>query len=241
MPGTNTASTCKTRIWFSRSSDGGATWSSPVKINDQSQLNDQFFPRLAVDAATGAMMVVYYDTINDTGRKKTDIWMQTSLDHGATWSGATQVTTQESDETASGYNTYQYGDYIGLTCQDGRYFACWTDRRGGSFEEIWGAPLGVASMEFKIEKDTYGQDEVAVHASWPSAFSLAIDGFSNASLGFNSTADVGSPPLPPPLLTVSIDGPANPTLSSVQVATIAAKLPTLPFGPSPILATDRTL
>ena len=241
MPGTNTASTCKTRIWFSRSSDGGATWSSPVKINDQSQLNDQFFPRLAVDAATGAMMVVYYDTINDTGRKKTDIWMQTSLDHGATWSGATQVTTQESDETASGYNTYQYGDYIGLTCQDGRYFVCWTDRRGGSFEEIWGAPLGVASMEFKIEKDTYGQDEVAVHASWPSAFWLAIDGFSNVSLGFNSTADLNSPPNPPPVFTVSIDGAANPTLSSVQVATIAANLPTVAFGPSPILATDPML
>ena len=28
-PGTNTASACKTRIWFSRSTDGGATWSAP--------------------------------------------------------------------------------------------------------------------------------------------------------------------------------------------------------------------
>ncbi|MDQ3280896.1 MAG: hypothetical protein M3Q69_05755 [Acidobacteriota bacterium] len=25
-PGTNASSTCKTRIWFSRSSDGGVTW-----------------------------------------------------------------------------------------------------------------------------------------------------------------------------------------------------------------------
>ncbi|HWY53093.1 MAG TPA: sialidase family protein [Terriglobales bacterium] len=241
MPGTNVSSTCKTRIWFSRSSDGGATWSSPVKINDQAALNDQFFPRLAVDADTGAMMLVYYDTINDPGRKKTDIWMQTSLDHGATWSGPTQVTSQESDETVSGYNTYQYGDYIGLACQSGRFFACWTDRRSGSFEEIWGAPLGVASMEFKIEKDTYGQDEVAVHASWPSAFWLAIDGFSNTSLGFNSPSDLNSPPNPPPVITVSIDAGSNPTLSAAQIATIAANLPTIAFGPSPILATDPTL
>jgi hypothetical protein len=241
MPDNNVASTCKTRIWFSRSADGGATWSTPVKINDQPKLNDQFFPRLAVDPSTGAMMVVYYDTISDTGRKKTDIWTQTSLDHGATWSGATQVTTQESDETASGYNTYQYGDYIGLTCQDGRYFACWTDRRSGSFEEIWGAQLGVASMEFKIEKDTYGQDEAAVHSFWGSAFWLAVDGFSNASLGFNSPSDLNSPPSPAPAITVSIDGASNPTLTSAQIATIAANLPTVAFGPSPILATDPTL
>ena len=58
------------------------------------------------------MMVVYYDTINDSSRLKTDLWMQTSLDNGATWSPAQQITTSETDETASGYNTYQYGETI---------------------------------------------------------------------------------------------------------------------------------
>jgi len=33
-PGSNTASTCKSRVWFSRSTDGGATWSAPVKLSD---------------------------------------------------------------------------------------------------------------------------------------------------------------------------------------------------------------
>ena len=74
MPGNDVTSKCKTRIWFSRSTDGGATWSPSIKINDQDSLNDQFFPRLAVDPGTGAMMVVYYDTINDSARLKTDLW-----------------------------------------------------------------------------------------------------------------------------------------------------------------------
>src|SRR5262249_34123093 len=30
----NASSPCKSRIFFSRSTDGGATWSAPVKIND---------------------------------------------------------------------------------------------------------------------------------------------------------------------------------------------------------------
>ena len=97
-PGTDTTSKCKTRIWFARSVDGGKTWQTAVKINDQASLNDQFFPRFAVDDLTGNLMVVYYDTVNDPNRVKTDIWMQFSSDSGVSWSGATQVTTKETDE-----------------------------------------------------------------------------------------------------------------------------------------------
>jgi hypothetical protein len=242
MPGTDVTSKCKTRIWFSRSTDGGATWSSPIKINDQDSLNDQFFPRLAVDPGTGAMMVVYYDTINDSARLKTDLWMQTSLDNGATWSGASQVTTAATDETASGYNTYQYGDYIGLTCQDGNFFASWTDRRGGSYEEIWGAALIIADMEFKIDQDTYGKDEVAVSGSFAPAYWLAISGCTNASLGLNSPSDLNNPPSPAPTITATIDPASNPTLTAAQISNIAANLPTVnTFGPGPIVPTDPTL
>ena len=142
QPGSNTASLCKTRIWFARSTDGGATWEPPRKLNDQSSLNDQFFQRLAVDETTGALVVVYYDTVKDPSRLKTDLWMQASVDDGATWSSAVQVTSAETDETSAGAESdFQYGDYIGLTGHAGQFFACWTDRRGGGFEEIWGAPL----------------------------------------------------------------------------------------------------
>ncbi len=241
-PGSDVNSPCKTRIWFSRSHDGGVHWDAALKVNDQNSLNDQFFPRIAVDDSTGNLMLVYYDTVDDPGRIKTDIWMQQSSDNGSTWSPAVKVTTAETDETQNGEDTgNQYGDYIGLASSSRKYFACWTDRRNAGFEQIWGAPFAVPSMEFKIEKDTYGQDEVAVHSSWGSAFWLAIDGFSNASLGFNSPSDLNSPPNPAPAITVSIDGASNPTLTSAQVATIAANLPTVAFGPSPILATDPTL
>ena len=101
-PGSNTASPCKTRIWFARSTDGGVTWEAARKLNDQNSLNDQFFQRLAVDDTTGELLVVYYDTVSDPGRLKTDVWMQGSTDGGATWSSAVQVTTAETDETSAG-------------------------------------------------------------------------------------------------------------------------------------------
>src|SRR3954447_12641146 len=59
-PGANTASTCKSRIWVSRSTDGGATWGPAVKINDQASLNDQFNQWLVVDETTGALEIMYY-------------------------------------------------------------------------------------------------------------------------------------------------------------------------------------
>ncbi len=144
-PGTDATSTCKSRIWFSRSTDGGATWEPARMINNQASLNDQFHPRLAVDETNGELVVIYDDTVSDLKRLQTDVWMQTSCDHGVTWSPATKVTTAQTDETVSGADKgqlgNQYGDYNGLSGYAGRFFPSWTDRRSGGREEIWTAPI----------------------------------------------------------------------------------------------------
>jgi hypothetical protein len=241
-PGTSTTSACKTRVWFTRSTDGGQTWQSPVKINDQAGLNDQFFPRLAVDEGTGNLMIVYYDTVNDPNRVQTDVWMQFSTDRGVNWSPAIRVTTQPTNEaTGAQDNSQEFGDYIGLSGVYGRYFACWTDRRGGGNEQIFGAPLGVPSIEFALNKATFGQDEVSLHSSWPSAFWLDVNGFTNESLGFNHIGDLNNPPNPAPTITLAINQATNPSLSPTQIGQIGAHLPTVTFGPAPILAPDPTL
>ncbi len=70
QPGSNTSSTCKSRIWFARSTNGGASWGSAVMINNQSSLNDQFNQWLAVDETTGALSIIYYDTVSDPGARR---------------------------------------------------------------------------------------------------------------------------------------------------------------------------
>jgi hypothetical protein len=241
-PGSNTASACKTRIWFARSPDGGATWAAPVKINDQAGLNDQFFPRMAVDDLTGTIMVVYYDTVNDPGRVNTDLWMQYSTDGGLTWSGAIQVTTAETDESNMPQdNNQQYGDYIGMSSAGGRYFACWTDRRSGNDEQIFGAPLAVPSIRFVFGKSTYSQDEVSPSQQFNPAFFINVDGFTNEALGFNAPGDLNNQPASIPAITATVD-PALNALTAAQIATIAANLPSVNnFGPLPILPDDKTL
>ncbi len=145
-PGSSTTSACKTRIWFARSTNGGTSWSAPVKINNQSGKNDQFNPWLAVDETNGAIGIMYYDTVDDSGRKKTNVYYQSSFDDGATWGAATKVTTAQTDETASGADSgNQYGDYNGLSGYAGVFFPSWTDRRNAAKEEIWTARVADSS------------------------------------------------------------------------------------------------
>ncbi len=141
-PGANVASTCKTRIWFSRSTNGGSTWSAPAMLNNQASLNDQFNQALAVDETTGALAIVYYDTVGDAGRKRADLWYQSSYNDGATWTAPVKVTSAMTDETVAGADAgNQYGDYNGLSGVGGVFFPSWTDRRSGGFEEIWTAKV----------------------------------------------------------------------------------------------------
>jgi hypothetical protein len=147
-PNTNKGSSCKTRIWFSRSTNGGATWEAPRMIHNQASLNDQFNPRLAVDETDGTLVAIYYDTVGDLGRRKTDVWYQSSPDNGVTWAAPIKATTAQTDETVSGADIPsgsffgdQYGDYNGLSGYAGSFFPSWTDRRSGGREEIWTAPV----------------------------------------------------------------------------------------------------
>jgi hypothetical protein len=97
-------------------------------------------------------------------------------------------------------------------------------------------------MSFNFDKSTFGQDEVQQSATWGSAFWLAVSGFPNSSLGFNSPSDLASAnPGPLASVTASIDPSLNLGLTPTQVATIGNNLPAVTFGPPPVLAIDNTL
>jgi len=181
-PGTNASSTCKSRIFFSRSTDGGATWSAPVKINNQSGLNDQFFPWLVVDDSNGKLALAYYDSVGDSTRASTNLYYQSSIDNGLTWSAPFKVTTASTNETTAGADSgNQYGDYIGLDGISNLYFPSWTDRRSGGSEEIWTAAI----------QDTTSTSDFTIAAS-PTSTSIAQGGSGNVTIsttvsgGFNN-------------------------------------------------------
>jgi hypothetical protein len=102
-------------IAFSRSSNGGLTWSSPTQINKAS--GTQAFTAAVRVNQEGTVAVTYYDFRNypaDQHALLTNYWMVKSTDGGATWSES-GVAGPFDMRTAPDARGYFVGDYEGLT------------------------------------------------------------------------------------------------------------------------------
>ena len=55
-------------IFFSRSTNGGTTWSAPIRL-DTGNPNDAWEPAVAVDQLDGTVKVAWYDRRDDSGNK----------------------------------------------------------------------------------------------------------------------------------------------------------------------------
>ena len=74
-------------VHFVRSTDGGATWSAPVRVNDDPAGGNawQWFGTMAV-APNGRIDVIWNDSRNDPGGFDSQLYYAFSLDGGVTWS-----------------------------------------------------------------------------------------------------------------------------------------------------------
>lgn len=121
-----------TDIYFVKSTDGGRTWSSRMRINDDPLGNrcDQFHPWIYVDD-NGAINVIWLDRRLDPLNYLTDCYMTRSTDGGNTWSLNERISTVSSDPNA-GSKAGVIGEYIGLSGTTDRINPLWTDTREGN-------------------------------------------------------------------------------------------------------------
>lgn len=136
-----------TDIFLSRSTDGGATWSAPLRVNDDPAgvANDQFNQWLSADPSDGSVNLSWNDTRNDPAHLSTDIFFARSTDGGLSFGKNVQVTTAPTNETCCGADLGdQYGDYEGIAAMDESIHPVWTDRRAAVAaldEEVFTATL----------------------------------------------------------------------------------------------------
>jgi hypothetical protein len=101
-----------TDVMFARSTDGGATFSAPHRINDDpiNQNKWHFFGTLSV-APNGRIDVVWLDTRNAANNTDSQLFYSFSTDGGATWAPNVQVSNTFNPQ-AGFPNNQKIGDYI---------------------------------------------------------------------------------------------------------------------------------
>lgn len=121
-----------TDIFLVKSTDKGATWSKPARVNKDPSGKHQFFPWLAVDQVTGYLYSVYYDRRESEG-SDTDVYVAYSTDAGATWTEK-----RVSDRPFLPRSSTFMGDYNNISAHNGTIAAIW-GRMDNSATTVWGA------------------------------------------------------------------------------------------------------
>jgi BNR/Asp-box repeat len=138
-----------TDIYERHSDDDGATWSTPVRVNNDQTTNSQFLPKLSLDQTTGNIAVTFYDARNDLGTggsgdtdgiPNTDaqVWGAFSTNGGASFGPNLRISAGTSNAPDSG-NGIDYGDYSGLSFYGGVAHPAWSDNSNSTGDNPDGA------------------------------------------------------------------------------------------------------
>lgn len=128
-------------IAFSRSTDGGFTWSAPARINSAPAVA-AFTPSLHVSPG-GTVGVTFYDFRSNTSANATlptDTWLALSSNGGASWK-ETRIAPPFDLSIAANAGGYFIGDYQALKDRDGVFVPFFVRTSSASNRSnVWSAP-----------------------------------------------------------------------------------------------------
>ncbi len=122
----------KADIFFTRSTNYGDNWSSPLKLNDDNTLTDQWMPAISVDKF-GKVYIIWYDSRIDPQNYMTLLYGTISTNGGASFITDLPVsTTPFNPDNMTNYTGYM-GHYISVSAIGNTSIASWADGRNYNF------------------------------------------------------------------------------------------------------------
>ncbi len=122
-------------VWLWSLAPGASSWSGPTRVNDTQRRDRtaQYLPKLAV-APDGRLDVLYYDRRADRRNLLNQVSLQSSFDHGETFSPAIRLSSRPSDSRI-GFGAKEglpdLGSRLALISTDRAALGLWTDTRAG--------------------------------------------------------------------------------------------------------------
>ncbi len=166
VPGVNTGTDAS--IWCATSTDGGNTFGTAVRVNQDAGTNSQWFPWVACDPLTGQLAVIFYDRRDDPGNSLTRAYMAVSNDAGATWEDFPVADVSFTPIPISGLAGGYMGDYLGIDFSNGKAYPAWCDSRTGN-QLCYVSPILVADPT-----DPNAPTSVAGYSDFTTPTSVAI-------------------------------------------------------------------
>lgn len=131
VPGINSGNDID--VYVITSDNQGASWNTPVKVNqDEAGLgHEHFSPWIACDPNNGIVSVIFYDDRN-VGGNKLETYCANSDDEGQTWEDFKVSDVSFTPSPIPGLANSYFGDYIGISANNGVVYPTWTDNRTGT-------------------------------------------------------------------------------------------------------------
>jgi hypothetical protein len=120
-------------VFVSFSSNGGDTWSSAMRVNNDPIGNGkvQYWPSIAI-SNLGEIAILYYDTRNTSNNNIIEAYISRSIDGGLTFTN--ELLSSEPSPTNIPNSDVRFGDYINIDFYGGKAVPVWTDERAGGVD-----------------------------------------------------------------------------------------------------------
>lgn len=189
-------------IKFVKSTDGGATWSTPMIINDDVTTRAQYIPSIAVKPDGSGLAVTWYDNRNDPANLNIERWGVTATISGSTVTFGSNFRISPQFTPVFGVDPSVNATYMGdydMMASDNTYFhTLWGDNRdNATFPGATRKNANVRHAKFTIN----GPGAI------PTFISASVSGGNgNGIIDFNECNDI----------TISIGNDGNQTATSVS-------------------------
>jgi hypothetical protein len=151
-----------TDIFLIKSTNGGQSWSTVRRVNDDNSNRHQFFTWMTIDQSSGYLYFVFYDRRNYVD-STTDVFCARSKDGGETFTNF-----KVSQTSFLPRSNVFFGDYTNIAAQGGKVYPMWM-RLDGTALSVWTAKIDEPATDAEAARGMHREDFI-LQQNFPNPF-----------------------------------------------------------------------